>query len=425
MRPRLSSSSRSAGRGDKDGHGQRCRGFSLAAVLVRELEPQLGRGMRPEGMHLPMKIKLTERSANLGVLQVILICLAFPSFGQEAGKLVSDTKAASPVTQTVKDAYSIALIDEFHIQKDVDFPAAYLDALQKETMKQLVSAKLFAEVISEGQKPANPESRVLRMTGLITNYKPGNRAARYFGGYGAGATEIDSKLTFLDAATEQPILSEELRAMLTGGFFGGKSEGALTDYARQLVNKTKLMVYMRLPAPGTTPNAATAATGGTDSSTPPLRHLISITSKDWPGSQLKLNSEATEGYRVASVTITGKETANVELLRADAIADQYQYRLVHPAMSTNLQKDMRRATEEGFRATPHSLVILGNSLTMIMEKSSPPFKDHYQYAVKETLRVSTGQKETEKLQNEGYALIGELEHGGAHLLLFEKIAPPE
>jgi uncharacterized protein DUF4410 len=372
-----------------------------------------------------MKIKLTGRFTNLGFLQVVLICLAFPSLGQEAGKPVSDKKAAAPVTQTVKDVYSVALIDEFHIQKGVDFPAAYLDALQEETVKQLVSARLFAEVISEGQKPTNPESRVLRMTGLITNYKPGNRAARYFGGYGAGATEIDSKLTFLDAATEQPIFSGELRAMLTGGFFGGKSEGALTDYARQLVNKTKLMAYMRLPAPGTMPNAAAATTGGADSSALQLRHLISITSKDWPGSQSKLNSEAAEGYRVVSVSITGKETAEVELLRADAIADQYQYRLVHPAMSTNLQKDMRKAAEEGFRATPHSLVILGNSLTMIMEKSSPPFKDHYQYTVKETLRVSTGQKETEKLQNERYALIGELEHGGAHLLLFEKIAPPE
>jgi hypothetical protein len=54
---------------------------------------------------------------------------------------------------------------------------------------------------------------------------------------------------------------------------------------------------------------------------PQLRHKISITSKDWPGSQSKLNSEAAEGYRVVSLTITGKEIAEVELLRADAIAD--------------------------------------------------------------------------------------------------------
>jgi hypothetical protein len=241
-----------------------------------------------------------------------------------------------------------------------------------------------------------------------------------------GATEIDSKLSFLDGATEQPVLSEELRAMLAGGFLGGKSEGALKDYARQVVNKTKLMIHMRLPAPGAAPNSAVVAEGGNaDSGAPPSRHTISITSKDWPGLQSKLDAEAAEGYRVVSVTIMGKNTADLELVRADAIADQYQYKLLHPMMSTNLQKDMRKAAGEGFRATPHCLVILGNELTMVMEKSTPSLKDHYQYVVKETLLVSSGQKDTEKLQSEGFALIGELEHGGAHLLLFEKIAPSE
>ncbi len=372
-----------------------------------------------------MKIKLTGRFAHIIFLQVGLLCLAGPCFSQDTGKPVSEAAATPPATQIVKDVYSVVQIDEFQIQKGVDFPPVYLEALQKEIAKQLTNAKLFAEVVSAGQKPTNPQSRVLRLTGFITNYNPGNRAARYFGGYGAGAAEIDSKLLFLDRVTEQPILSGELRAMLTGGFFGGKSEGALTDYARQVVNKTKLMVYMRLPSPGAAPNAAAAEIGSVGPTTPPVRHTIPITSKDWPGSQSKLNAEAAEGYRVVSVTITGKNTADVELLRADAIADQYQYLLLHPAMSTNLQKDMRKASGEGYRATPHSLVILGNSLTMIMEKSSPAFKDHYQYTVKEAARVSSGQKDTVKLQSEGYALIGELEHGGAHLLLFEKIGPPE
>jgi hypothetical protein len=372
-----------------------------------------------------MKIKLTAGVTNSLFLAAVLSCLASPAPGQEAGKPASEAPAGQPAAQTVREVYSVVQIDEFHIQKGVEFPPTYLGALQTEITKQLASAKLFAEIVTEGQKPTNPQSKVLRLSGLITNYNPGNRATRYIVGYGAGAAEIDSKLSFLDGATEQPVLSEELRAMLAGGFFGGKSEGALKDYARQVVNKTKLMIHMRLPAPGTTPKEAAAEASTAASTAPTARHTIVITSKDWPGSQSKLDAEAAEGYRVVSVTITGKDTADVELVRADAIADQYQYRLLHPMMSTNLQKDARKAAGEGYRATPHSLVILGNSLTLIMEKSSPAFKDHYQYAVKETLLVSSGQKDTEKLQNEGYALIGELEHGGAHMLLFEKIAPPE
>lgn len=372
-----------------------------------------------------MNFKAAKLLRKIVFWQIALVCVACSCFGQETEKTATETKATSNPAQTVRDAYSVAQIDQFEVRPGVGFPVERLDALQKEVVKQLIDAKLFAEVLSAGQKPANPDSRVLHVAGLITFYKPGNRAARYFAGFGAGAAEIDSKLSFSDAATEQPILSEELRAMLVGGFFGGSSEGALKDYARQVVNKTKLMVHMRLPAPGSVPEGTVAGNRVPGSSTTSLRHTVSISSKDWPGSLSRLNAEAAESYRVVSVTITGKETADVDLLRADATAEQYQYRLIHPVMSTNLQKDMRKAAAEGFRATPHSLVILGASLTVIMEKSSPAFKEHYQYTVKETMRVSSGQKDTVKLQNEGYSLIGELEHGGAHLLLFEKIVPVE
>jgi len=45
-------------------------------------------------------------------------------------------------------------------------------------------------------------------------------------------------------------MSEDLRALLTGGAFGGKSEDAVKDYARQVVIKVRLMQNLRLPEPG-------------------------------------------------------------------------------------------------------------------------------------------------------------------------------
>jgi hypothetical protein len=36
------------------------------------------------------------------------------------------------------------------------------------------------------------------------------------------------------------------------------------------------------------------------------------------------------------------------------------------------------------------------------------------------MRVSSGEKEVENVQEQGYTFIGETEHGGSHLLLFEK-----
>lgn len=44
----------------------------------------------------------------------------------------------------------------------------------------------------------------------------------------------------------------------------------------------------------------------------------------------------------------------------------------------------------------------------------------YQYIIKETMRVSSGKKEVEKVQEQGYRLIGETEQGTSHVLLFEK-----
>jgi hypothetical protein len=350
---------------------------------------------------------------------VCCVCLvASGLLAQEATKTGAAT--AAPTARNVKDVYGAVEVDRFKIQNGVEFPPEYLDALQKEITKQLAEAKLFEEVIPAGQKPVDSSRRVLQLAGLITNYNPGNRAQRYFGGFGAGAAEIDSKIDFLDGATDQPVLSGDLRAVLAGGFLGGKAEGALKDYARQVVNKAKLMAHMRLPAPGSTPNSPMTQSAGSEAQQASARHNITISQKDWPGSQQKLDQEAAQGYRVVSVTISGKYTADVELERADAIADQYQYRLLHPLMSTSLQKDINKATAEGYRVTPNSLVVLATSLTLIMEKSSPPFPEQYRYAVKETVLVSSGQKDTEKLQNQGFTLIGESEHGTNHVLLFEK-----
>jgi hypothetical protein len=61
---------------------------------------------------------------------------------------------------------------------------------------------------------------------------------------------------------------------------------------------------------------------------------------------------------------------------------------------------------------------------VIVEKATPAFKLRYQYILKETARISSGEREVEKVQEQGYTLIGETEHETAHPLLFEQ-APAE
>jgi len=365
------------------------------------------------------------RTAILALLFLIIGPAQSFLHPQETAKPVAAPAPAQTPPLTVKETYNAIQVDPFDIQKDVTFPPEYLATLQTEITKQLVSAKIFAEVVPAGQTPSLPNPHLLRLTGLITNFDPGSRAKRYFGGYGAGATEIDSKVSFLDAATSQPLMSQDLRAILASGFFGGKSEDAVKDYARQVVNKARLMLNMRLPAPGTVPSPVPAQADGPVPSSAPAKHTVLLSEKNWPGSQQKLNQEAADGYRLINLTITGKSTADAEFVRTDAIADAFQYRLLHTLLSSNLQKDINKLAQEGFRVSPGTLVVLGTSPIVIVEKSSPRFKLQYHYIIKETMLVSSGQKDTEKIQSQGYSLIGETEHGTNHILLFEKSSPGE
>jgi hypothetical protein len=57
---------------------------------------------------------------------------------------------------------------------------------------------------------------------------------------------------------------------------------------------------------------------------------------------------------------------------------------------------------------------------VIVEKARPRFKSRHQYIIKETVLVSSGEQEVDKVQGQGHTLIGETEHGTAHLLKFEK-----
>ena len=156
----------------------------------------------------------------------------------------------------------------------------------------------------------------------------------------------------------------------------------------------------------------------------PARHTVAITRKDWPSSQKKLDQEAAGGDRLAGATIAGMSTAEASLLRTDATAAAVQYKLLHTILYTSLQKHINKLASEGFRVSPGMLLVLLANPTAIVEKATPACKSRCQYIIKETARISSGEREVEKVQERGYTLIGETEHGTPHLLLFEQ-APAE
>jgi hypothetical protein len=355
------------------------------------------------------------------LLLVFALCLT-PSLAQNAGNPARAAAKAQADAGEVKDTYHVVQVDQFQIQQGVEFPAEILGSLQEEITRQLAEANVFQEVFPAGQNRANSKEPVLRLSGTITHYKKGSRAKRYIvpGGI-AGVTEIDALVFFRDGATGQRLMSEDLRAVLSGGVFGGSESNATQEFARQIIIKTKLMTVKQVPAA----EALTADTEGAGSPPASERHVVAISQKDWSGSQRKLDEEAGAGYRVVGLSLTGYQTADVELERSATQSVVYQYRLLHPVRASNLQKDIKKATDDGFRVSAHTLTTLGGYTTLIMEQPPVPAKTRYLYLVNETRRISSAQKDAEKYQSDGYTLVEETEHNGLHLLLFEKAVEGE
>jgi hypothetical protein len=366
---------------------------------------------------------------QLAILVLLGLVSAFsPLLAQTPG----NASSAAPASQgEIKDKYHVVQVDQFDVKQGVDFPPEYLKRVQEEISKQLVDAKLFEEVLQPGQHPAQPEAPVMRLSGTIHNYKQGSRKKRYVaGGFGAGAAEIDARITFLDAARGDQLVIEELRAVLTGGVFGGNEDKATQELARQVVTQAKLMLARRLPAP--TEGGATGGPEGAGHTPDPDRQSLAphssdrqtftMNAKNWSEGQQKLDQQAAAGYCVVSFSLTGSWTADLELEKSAAPPDVCQYRWVHLRMASHLQKEVNHATADGFYASPHTLATLGPYLTVLMQKPPTPSTVRYEYLVTEPLMMASAKKDTEKHQREGYTLLDETELSGIHILLFEKAA---
>ena len=363
---------------------------------------------------------------------VFLVLILFPTHSSFArhSSFAQDKDTASGAKGTaaanrpeeVKDRYHTVQVDSITVQTDVQFPAEYLTNLQNEIGKELANQKEFQEVIVPGQTPANAAAPTLRLAAEITGYKPGNRAKRYIVAYGAGSTEVDARILFLDGDTGRTLMAEDLRALLAGGLFGGGAEGVLKEFARQIVVKTKLMLAKRLPGPDEVARVAEthkpSERAGTDAA---QRHTLTIPGKDWTLAQQQLDQESAAGFRIAGLTLNGRSSAEVVLEKVASPPEVYTYKLLHTILASSLQKDMNRASSDGFRVVENTLAVLGsNGIAVIMEKPPVPSQSRYQYLANESVRISSSQKNTEKNEANGYTLIAETELGGAHLLLFEK-----
>ena len=140
-------------------------------------------------------------------LMIIALCASMSVFAQ-------NTK-----NETDKNKYQKIEITKFDVKKGVEkFADSSLEVMMSEIVDELKKLNKFKEVTIETTKPKDVETTseaqtdtlkveveprplesTIRLVGTITEYKEGNRTARYLVGFGAGKAKIKAHIKILDS----------------------------------------------------------------------------------------------------------------------------------------------------------------------------------------------------------------------------------
>jgi hypothetical protein len=88
------------------------------------------------------------------------------------------------------------------------------------------------------QTDAIAEEATLRLMGTVTEFKEGNRTARYLIGFGAGRAKVKARIKILDSAGTV-LLETDVDGNVVMGAFGGNSNAVTRGLAKEVAKVTK------------------------------------------------------------------------------------------------------------------------------------------------------------------------------------------
>lgn len=157
---------------------------------------------------------------HFSICAVVMLCLAAAAFSQS----------------TSEGPYQIVEVDKFTVAEGVDFPANDLEELNTYLVLQLNKSKRFQSVFltsDAAAQTANP--RRARISGQVTKYSKGSRAARYIVGFGAGRTKLVANVKVSDAQTGAVLFEQKVDGHVYGGLFGGATDAAKGNMASEII----------------------------------------------------------------------------------------------------------------------------------------------------------------------------------------------
>jgi len=129
--------------------------------------------------------------------------------------------------------YTAVEVDPFVADRGSAFPADYQSALVEDIAREI--SLTFPTVIILRASDGFPYGHtLLRISGTVTRFKPGDRLKRSMIGFGAGATVVQAQVRFSDATTHQVIMIRQVEGITWTGIAGGDSQAAGESLARKL-----------------------------------------------------------------------------------------------------------------------------------------------------------------------------------------------
>ena len=165
-------------------------------------------------------------------LVIVLLTLA------TAGCASSRYTVLQPATQPIAnfDALEIRdftsnLTDEDSVELANRF-ADQLHAAVMEDREDNPGRSVFDEVLRQ----ADRSEGVLALDGTVISFEKGNRALRYFVGFGAGKAYCTIQAVFTDKATGEEVLRANFDGELSMSVFGGSPEEAVDAVVRAFID---------------------------------------------------------------------------------------------------------------------------------------------------------------------------------------------
>lgn len=103
---------------------------------------------------------------------------------------------------------------------------------------------------------------------------------------------MDAEIFLLDGRTNQRLQTERLRAVLTGGVFGGSEDKIENELARRVILQTKYMLNGRIPPE----SRGTTSHDTTPTGLEPDQHTLTMNAKKWAKDKGSCNKKPPQGF---------------------------------------------------------------------------------------------------------------------------------